>query len=65
MLMNTVERQEGPWGQRYVVKQITVFAYQELPDGDIFVYEAVSNENPIVLRSMAEFLYDGMEVRIS
>ncbi len=65
MLMNTVERQEGPWGQRYVVKQVSIFAYQELPDGDMFVYEAASNENPIVLRSTAEFLYDGMEVRIS
>jgi len=65
MLMNTVERQEGPWGQRYVVKQLAVFAYQELPDGDMFVYEAVSNENPIVLSSTADFLYDGMEVRIS
>ncbi len=65
MLMNTVERQEGPWGQRYVVKQVTVFAYQELPDGDMLVYQAASNENPIVLRSTAEFLYDGMEVRIS
>ena len=65
MLMNTVERQDGPWGKRYVVKQLSVFAYQELPDGRMFVYEAVSNENPIVLRSTADFLYEGMEVRIS
>ncbi len=64
MLINTVERQEGPWGQRYVVKQLSVFAYQELPDGDMFVYEVVSNENPIVLSSTADFLYDGMEVVI-
>ena len=65
MLMNTVERQDGPWGKRYVVKQLSVFAYQELPDGRMFVYEAVSNENPIVLRSTADFLYEGMDVRIS
>ncbi|NBK78868.1 hypothetical protein D5272_09770 [bacterium D16-76] len=65
MLLNTVERQEGPWGKRYVIKQLKVFSYQELPDGDMFVYEAVSNENPIVAGSTAGFLYDGMEVRIS
>lgn len=65
MLLNTVERQDGPWGKRYVVKQMSVFSYQELPDGDFFVYEAVSNENPIILHSDAEYLYNGMEVRIS
>lgn len=64
-IMNTVERQEGPWGQRYVIKQLTVYAYQELPEGDFFVYEAVSNENPIVAGSTDGFLYDSMEVRIS
>ena len=65
MLMNTIERQDGPWGQRYVVKQITVYMFQELPDGNMFVYEAISNENPIVVSSTADFLFDGMEVRIS
>lgn len=64
MQMNTVERQEGPWGQRYVVKQVYVYAYQELPDGNMYVYEALSNENPIIAESSAEYLYDGMEVCI-
>lgn len=63
-LMNTVERQDGPWGYRYMIKQLTVYSYQELPDGDMFVYEAVSNKNPIVTSCTAEYLYDGMEVRI-
>ncbi len=65
MLMNTVERQDGPWGKRYIVKQMTVYAYQEIDEETTFVYEAVSNENPIVIYSTAEYLYDGMEVRIS
>lgn len=64
-IMNTVERQEGPWGQRYVIKQLTVYAYQELPEGGVFVYEAVSNENPVVRSTTADFLWDGMEVSIS
>lgn len=65
MLLNTVERQDGPWGYRYVIKQIHVYSCKELPDGDMFVYEVMSNENPIVTGSTAEYLYDGMEVRIA
>ena len=63
--MNTVERQEGPWGNRYVVKQLTLYSYQELPDGSLFVYEAIGSENPIVASATAGPLCDGMEVRIS
>ena len=65
MVVNTVERQDGPWGYRYVIKQHNAYSCQELPDGDLFVYEVMSNENPIVVGSTAEYLYDGMEVRIS
>ena len=65
MVVNVVERQDGPWGYRYVIKQLNAYSYQELPDGDLFVYEVMSNENPIVVGSTAEYLYDGMEVRIS
>lgn len=65
LVINIVERQDGPWGYRYVIKQLNVYSCQELPDGDMFVYEAMSNVNPIVAGSTAEYLYDGMEVRIS
>lgn len=65
MLVNVVERQDGPWGYRYMIKQLNVYSCQELPDGDMFVYEVMSNVNPIVVSSTAEYLYDGMEVRIS
>ena len=65
VVVNVVERQDGPWGYRYVIKQLNAYSYQELPDGDVFVYEVMSNENPIVVGSTAEYLYDGMEVRIS
>ena len=64
-ILNTVERQDGPWGKRYVIKQMTVYSYQERPDGEFFVYEALSNENPVVRSTTADFLWDGMEVRIS
>lgn len=64
-IMNTVERQDGPWGKRYVIKQLTVYAYQELPDGNLFVYEAINGENPVVRNTTADFLWDGMEVRIA
>lgn len=63
-IMNTVEREAGPWGQRYVIKQLTVYAYQELPDGDLFVYEAINSENPVVRSTTADYLLDGMEVSI-
>lgn len=65
LLLNTVERQDGPWGRRYVVKQINVYSYQKMDNGEMFVYDIISNENPIVLSTTADFLYDGMEVRIS
>ena len=65
MVVNTVERQDGPWGYRYVIKQLNAYSCQELPDGDMFVFEVMSNENPLVTGSTVEYLYDGMEVRIS
>lgn len=64
-IMNTVERQDGPWGKRYVIKQLTIYACQELPDGGFFVYEAINGENPVVRGTTADFLWDGMEVRIA
>lgn len=64
-ILNMVERQAGPWGQRYVIKQLTIYAYQELPDGDLFVYEAMGSENPVVYSTTADYLLDGMEVSIS
>lgn len=64
-VINTVERQEGPWGRRYRIKQLSAFSCRELPDGDMFVYESLSNENPIAFSSTGEPLHDGMEVRLS
>ena len=64
-VVNVVEREDGPWGYRYVIRQLAVYSYQELPDGDLFVFEIMENVNPIVSGSTAEYLYDGMEVRIS
>ncbi len=65
MVFCTVEQQDGPWGKRYVVKQVMAYNYQEIDEGTMFVYDAVSTENPIVKSPHNHFLHDGMEVRIS
>ena len=62
-LVNTVERVDGPWGGKYIVKQVRTSAAQPLPGGRIRVFELTRSENPVVASS-SEPLYAGMEVRV-
>lgn len=62
--LNTIEQQDGPWGKKYVVKQIK--ATRCLPGNEEYmhVYETELLEKPFVYTTTAEVLYDGMEVRL-
>ena len=67
LLLNYVEQQDGPWGKRYVLRQMTVLNYIPMEEGVTFVYEAVNLDSPIALSVSIppEYVYDGMEVRLS
>lgn len=62
--LNTIEQEDGPWGKRYVVKQVKVI--QCLPEDEEYmhVYDAEMLEKPFVFTTTADFLYDGLEVRL-
>ena len=62
--LNTVEQQDGPWGKKYVVKQVKVTRCLQENGAYMRVYETELLEKPFVDTTTAEFLYDGMEVRL-
>lgn len=62
-LINTVERVDGPWGSKYIIKQVMSNWPQALPGGRMRVFELVRSENPVVAAS-SQSLYAGMEVRV-
>ena len=61
-----VQQEEGPWGQRYILRRSQAYNYMDMEDGTMLVYEAATLEEPIVLSASVplEVLYDGMEVRL-
>lgn len=62
--VDTVERQEGPWGYKYVIKE--VHTANPIPMEDqrlVQVFELMGNDNPLVVSCTGE-TYEGMEVRI-
>ena len=61
-----VQQEEGPWGQRYILRRSQAYNYMDMGDGTMLVYEAATLEEPIVLSASVplEVLIDGMEVRL-
>lgn len=64
-LLNYVEQQDGPWGKRYILRQRQVTGSRELDEDHLLVYDIMDLENPIALSVSTEYVYDGMEVRLS
>lgn len=62
--LNTVEQQDGPWGKKYVVKQLKVIQCLKADEETMRVYDPEALEKPYILSADAEFLYEGMEVRL-
>ncbi len=62
--LNIVEQQDGPWGKKYVVKQLKVIQCLKADEETMRVYDAEALKKPYILSTDAEFLYEGMEVRI-
>lgn len=62
-LINTVERVDGPWGSKYIIKQVISNWPQSLPGGRMRVFELVRSESPVVAAS-SQPLYAGIEVRV-
>lgn len=60
----TVEQQEGPWGNRYVLKEMAVMRSEPINDDTVFVYEAIDLKKPIACAANIDAFYDGMEVRV-
>lgn len=61
----TVEAQQGPWGVRFVLKQLTVgTVWPAQSDSEYVLPSAGLGANPIVTRLEGEEAYPGMEVRL-
>lgn len=62
--LDTVEQVPGPWGNKYIIREIRASNPIPMEDDRIVrVFEMMGNNNPLVARCSAE-TYDGMEVRI-
>lgn len=59
-----VEQQDGPWGKRYVVKEMSVYNVDEFDDHTVFVYDLLNSERAVVNVEQGQILQDGMEVSI-
>ena len=64
--INTIVEEEGPWGKRYVIREETVPFYWPNDGGSEYVLippDAIKGV-PVLNSIEADFVYDGMEVRI-
>ncbi len=61
--VNTVVREDGPWGKRYVVSAKDILNYRELDEENIEVFGITEIKEPIVVSAERE-VFDGQEVRL-
>ena len=47
-----VQQEEGPWGQRYILRRSQAYNYMDMEDGTMLVYEAVTLEEPSCSRPL-------------
>lgn len=64
-VINILQEEQGAWGMQYFVLQIPVTEAQEIDGETMFVVDAIGMEGPLIISSTAEFLEDGMEVRLA
>ena len=65
-VLYSVSQEDGPWGKRYLLRQVPSYILWAREDGSIFIYDIASVEDPLVFSASVplEALYDGMEVRL-
>ena len=65
-ILYSVSQEDGPWGNRYLLRSVPSYSFQELEDGTLFFFMMDGLEDPLVLSASVplEVLYDGMEVRL-
>lgn len=65
-ILYSVSQENGPWGKRYLLRQVSSYSYWARGDGTIWIYDVAALETPLVLSASVpmEYLYDGMEVRL-
>lgn len=65
-ILYCVDQQDGPWGKRYILRQVPAYSYWARDDGTILIYDAAGLEDPLVFSASIplELAYDGMEVRL-
>ena len=65
-ILYSVAQADGPWGKRYLLRQVPSYTYMAREDGTIWIYDASALENPLVFSASSplETAYDGMEVRL-
>lgn len=63
LAVNTVEQQEGPWGKRYVIRQIELVNYVSQDTATLYLYGGTCIGAPIVISTTGP-LNDGTEVRL-
>lgn len=64
MLVNFVEQTDGPWGKRYLLRQISVSGYRAVDDTSTLLLDTSSITGPIAVEISIPDYYDGMEVRL-
>jgi hypothetical protein len=64
MLVNFVEQTDGPWGKRYLLRQISVSGYRAVDDTSTLLLDTSSITGPIAVEISTPDYYDGMEVRL-
>lgn len=66
-ILYSVDQQDGPWGKRYLLRQVPAYSYWVMEDGTIYTYDAAGLEDPLVFSASIplELAYDGMEVRLA
>lgn len=65
-ILYSVSQEDGPWGKRYLLRQVPSYSYWAREDGTIWIYDAAALEAPLVFSASIplEMAYDGMEVRL-
>lgn len=65
-ILYSVSQEDGPWGKRYLLRQVPSYSYWAREDGTIWIYDVAALEAPLVFSASIplEMAYDGMEVRL-
>ena len=63
LALNTVEQQDGPWGKRYVIRQVELVNYVSQDSATLYLYGGTHIGAPVVTSTTGP-LNDGTEVKL-